>query len=97
MSRPLHCASYLASSWFGFYEAIAQFLQRVLETDTDIVQRPCDPLDDSLLLNDTFDIILLCELPFIRHCQQYPTQLQPIAAPVIQAVHYGDRPSIFPM
>jgi phosphonate transport system substrate-binding protein len=91
MNRPVHCASYLASNWFGFYEAIAQFLQRVLKTDTDIVQRPCDPLDDPLLPNDKFDIILLCGLPFIRHYAQHPTQLQPIVAPVMQAVRYGDR------
>jgi len=83
MNRSVHCASYLASNWFGCYEAIAQLFQRVLEIDTDIVQQPCDPLDDPLLLNDKFDIILLCGLPFIWHYAQHPTQLQLIVAPVM--------------
>lgn len=95
MNRQLHCASYLAPNWFGFYQAIAQFLQRVLDIDVGIVQRPFDPLDDPLLLNDQFDVILLCGLPFIRHHTNHPNQFCSIIAPVMQGARYGDRPVYF--
>ncbi|MBF2025641.1 MAG: PhnD/SsuA/transferrin family substrate-binding protein [Oscillatoriales cyanobacterium C42_A2020_001] len=91
----LHAVSYLAPNWFGFYQSVTDALARALSIDVQLRQGECDPLEDPLLLNDQLDLAFICGLPFIRHHQTNPHQLQVLAAPVMQAPRYGDRPIYF--
>jgi phosphonate transport system substrate-binding protein len=87
--------SYLAPNWFWFYEAIAAYLNRELAIDTQITQSQFDPLDDPTLLHQQFDLAWICGLPLIRYCRSVAERLQVVAAPVMQAVRYQDRPVYF--
>lgn len=92
---PLHVVSYLAPNWFGFYQAVAEFLSRVLARDVQLVEGQSDPLDDPALLHDQLDLAFICGLPFGRYCQSAPHQLQALVAPVMQAPRYRNQPIYF--
>ena len=89
MSQPekLRLVSYLAPNMFGFYEAVAAYLSRVFNLETQLIQSQYDPLEDPMLLQDKLDIAFICGLPFARH-QQVANQLQAVVAPVMQASRY---------
>ncbi|MBW4582190.1 MAG: PhnD/SsuA/transferrin family substrate-binding protein [Tildeniella nuda ZEHNDER 1965/U140] len=92
---PLKVVSYLAPNWFGFYQAVTEFLSRVLAQDVQLVQGQSDPLDDPALLHDQLDLAFICGLPFGRYCQIAPYQLQALVAPVMQAPRYHNQPIYF--
>lgn len=89
MNQPkkLSLISYLAPNMFGFYEAVAAYLSRVFNIETQLMQSQYDPLEDPMLLQDKLDIAFICGLPFARY-QQVFSQLQAIVAPVMQASRY---------
>lgn len=91
----LRLVSYLAPNMFWFYSAVGEYLSRVLDVEVDIVQGQCDPLLDPLLLQDQLDLSFICGLPFIRHYQAFPHQLQAIVAPVMQEMRYQGCPVYF--
>ncbi len=94
--RPsLSLVSYLAPNWFGFYQAVADFLSRSLSMETTLTVGVTDPLADPLVLNDRLDLAFICGLPLIRHHQRRPQQWQALVAPVMIAPRYGDRPVYF--
>lgn len=90
MSRidKLKLVSYLAPNMFGFYKAVAAYLTRVLEVETDIAQSQYDPL----MRQDQLDVAFICGLPFVQLKQ---SQLQALVAPVMQASRYQNRPIYF--
>lgn len=90
-----HAISYLAPNWLQYYQAVVLFLGRTLSCKTHLRSGDCDPLEDPLLLNDQLDLAFICGLPFIRRCQIAPNQLKAIAAPVMQADRYQNRPVYF--
>lgn len=92
---PLKVVSYLAPNWFGFYQAVVEFLSRVLAREVQLVQAQSDPLDDPALLQDQLDLAFICGLPFGRYCQSVPHQLQALVAPVMQAPRYHNQPIYF--
>lgn len=96
MSQPekLNLVSYLAPNMFGFYEAVAAYLSRVLNLETQLIQSQYDPLEDPMLLHDKLDIAFICGLPFARH-YQVANQLRAIAAPIMQASRYENRAVYF--
>ncbi|MDF5712613.1 MAG: PhnD/SsuA/transferrin family substrate-binding protein [Rhizonema sp. NSF051] len=94
-SKKLRVVSYLAPNWFGFYKEITAYLNRVLGVETQLHQGECDPLEDSLLLQDQLDLAFICGLPLIRYSLSVPNQLQPLVAPVMQAPRYQNRPVYF--
>lgn len=87
--------SYLAPNLFWFYEAVAAYLERVLKVETQIVQSELDPLEDTLLQQDRWDVLFICGLPFIRHNRVADNKLKAIAAPIMQAKRYQNRPVYF--
>lgn len=90
------CAiSYLAPNWFEYYQSVVLFLGRVLQCETRLSVSDGDPLNDPFLLQDQLDLAFICGLPFIRRCQIAPNQLRAIAAPVMQAERYQNRPVYF--
>ena len=91
----LQAISYLAPNWFGFYQAVVEALQRSLSLKIHLHQSACDPLEDPLLLQDQLDLAFICGLPLMRHHQTVPKQLQILAAPVIKAPRYQNRPVYF--
>ncbi|MBR8833270.1 MAG: PhnD/SsuA/transferrin family substrate-binding protein [Stigonema ocellatum SAG 48.90 = DSM 106950] len=95
MSKKLHVMSYLAPNWFGFYQAVLTYLDRVLGVETQLIQGECDPLDDPMLLQDQLDLAFICGLPLIRYCRVVPNQLQTLVAPVMQASRYQNLPIYF--
>ena len=97
MSRPeqLRLVSYLAPNMFWFYSAVAAYLGRVLDVETQIVQSQFDPLEDPVLLADRLDVAFICGLPFIRYHRIVPGQLEALVAPVMQASRYQNRPVYF--
>lgn len=96
MRRPVvNIVSYLSPNLFWFYESVSDYLSRKLRIKTQLVQSPYDPLADSDLLNDHWDMAFICGLPFIRYYQVNPQQLQAIAAPVMQAARYQNQPVYF--
>ncbi|MBW4469885.1 MAG: PhnD/SsuA/transferrin family substrate-binding protein [Stenomitos rutilans HA7619-LM2] len=92
---PLRAVSYLAPNWFGFYQAVAEFLSRSLLREVQLVQAVFDPLEDPALLQDQWDLAFICGLPFRRYCQRVPHQLQAAVAPVMQAPRYRNQPIYF--
>lgn len=91
----LKAVSYLAPNWFAFYQAVTDALSRSLSIEIQLQQGEYDPLDDPLLLQDQLDVAFICGLPFIRHHRVNPHQLQVLAAPVLSAARYIDRPIYF--
>lgn len=91
----LTLVSYLAPNMFWFYSAVAAYLSRMFDLETDIVQSQYDPLLDPVLLQNRLDIAFICGLPFIRHYRVIPSQLQALVAPVMQASRYQNRPLYF--
>lgn len=71
------------------------YLSRVLEIEIEIVQGLDNPLEDPLLVENRLDIAFICGLPFIRHHRVASNQLKAIAAPVMQARRYQNRPIYF--
>lgn len=96
MNKPtLQAISYLAPNWFGFYQAVTQYLEQSLPIQIQLQQGEYDPLDDPLLLRDQIDLLFICGLPLIRHHQKVPEQFQVLAAPVMRASRYHDSPVYF--
>lgn len=97
MSKPekLCLVSYLAPNMFSFYEAVAAYLSRVFNLDTQLIQSQYDPLEDPMLLQDKLDIAFICGLPFAQHQQVATQQLQALVAPVMQACRYENRAIYF--
>ncbi|WP_009630857.1 phosphate/phosphite/phosphonate ABC transporter substrate-binding protein [Synechocystis sp. PCC 7509] len=93
--KKLSLVSYLAPNMFWFYEGVGAYLSRVLEVEVNIIQSPDEALKDRLLREDRLDIAFICGLPFIRHYQVAPNQLEAIVAPVMQAKRYQNRPVYF--
>ena len=91
----LKAVSYLAPSWFKFYQSVTDALARSLSQEIQLQAGDCDPLEDPLLLQDQLDLAFICGLPFIRHHKANPQQLQVLAVPVLQAERYGNRPIYF--
>lgn len=87
--------SYLAPNLFWLYKAIAEYIGCVLDVETKIVQSQLDPLKDSLLQQDGWDVAFICGLPFVRHNRIAPTKLKAIAAPIMQAERYQNLPVYF--
>lgn len=94
-SNSLQIVSYLAPNMMSFYAAVGQYLERVLEVKTQVWQSEFDPLEDPQLLHGQIDLAFVCGLPFVRHAKVSPDQLVAIAAPVMQAERYQDRPVYF--
>lgn len=92
---PLKAVSYLAPNWFGFYQAVVEFLGRSLLREVQLAQAAFDPLEDPALLQDQWDLAFICGLPFSRYCQRVPHQLQAFVAPVMQAPRYHNQPIYF--
>lgn len=95
LPRPLRAVSYLAPNLFWFYQAAIAYLERSLGIEIHLVQAEYDPLADPALLEDQLDLAFICGLPFIRHYQAAPTQLQAVVAPVMQADRYQNQPVYF--
>jgi phosphonate transport system substrate-binding protein len=96
MAQPtLQAISYLAPNWFEFYQAVTQALARSLGINIQLHQGRSDPLMDPLLLDHHLDLAFICGLPWVRRHQMAPDALQVLAAPVMQAARYGDRPIYF--
>jgi phosphonate transport system substrate-binding protein len=91
----LRAVSYLAPNWFEFYQAVVSSLGRRLQVETQLVQAHCDPLNDPLLEQDQWELAFICGLPFVRYQRMAPKQLRAIAAPVMQASRYQNRPLYF--
>ncbi|WP_375514508.1 PhnD/SsuA/transferrin family substrate-binding protein [uncultured Nostoc sp.] len=90
--KRLEITSYLAPNWFGFYQAIAAYLGRVLKLEVQLQQGEYDPLEDPLLFQDQIDLAFICGLPLIRYSQIVSNQLQTLVAPVMQSSRYSNRP-----
>jgi len=90
--KRLRIISYLAPNWFGFYQAIAAYLGRVLKVETQLQQSEYDPLKDPLLFQDQIDLAFICGLPLIRYSQMVSDQLQTLVAPVMQSSRYSNSP-----
>ncbi|MFM7364996.1 MAG: phosphate/phosphite/phosphonate ABC transporter substrate-binding protein [Cuspidothrix sp.] len=88
----LRCVSYLAPNYFGLYQEITAYLGRALQVETQLHQSECDPLQDTLLLEDEIDLAFICGLPLIRYSQIALNQLKTLVAPVMQSSRYGDCP-----
>jgi phosphonate transport system substrate-binding protein len=95
MLNSLRIASYLAPNMMSFYRAVGRYLERVLKLKTYIWQSEFDPLEDPKLLHDQIDLAFICGLPFARYTQTGPDQFVAIAAPVMQAERYQNRPVYF--
>ncbi|MBW4422242.1 MAG: PhnD/SsuA/transferrin family substrate-binding protein [Myxacorys californica WJT36-NPBG1] len=92
---PFNAISYLAPNWMEYYQAVVLFLGRVLQCETQFVSSNLDPLNDLRLQEDNVDLAFICGLPFIRQCRTAPKQLRAIAAAVMQAERYQNRPIYF--
>lgn len=92
IDKSLKIISYLAPNWLEFYQAIAAYLNRVLEVEFQLTQSECDPLEDPLLLQDKLDVAFICGLPLIRYSQIVPNQLKTLVAPVMQSSRYNNCP-----
>jgi phosphonate transport system substrate-binding protein len=90
--KSLRVISYLAPNWFGFYQAIAIYLGRVLKIEFQLQQGEYDPLEDPLLFQDQIDLAFICGLPLIRYSQIVLNQLQTLVAPVMKSSRYGNHP-----
>ncbi|YAF97995.1 MAG: phosphate/phosphite/phosphonate ABC transporter substrate-binding protein [Nodularia sp. CChRGM 3473] len=88
----LRAVSYLATNWFGLYQAIAAYLGRVLQVEVQLHQSEYDPLKDPLLFQDQIDLAFICGLPLIRYSQVVLDELQTLIAPVMQAPRYSNCP-----
>jgi phosphonate transport system substrate-binding protein len=95
MTNSLQIASYLAPNMMGFYAAVGRCLERMLKVNTQIWQSEFDPLEDPKLLQDQIDLAFICGLPFARYAQRMPEHFVAIAAPVMQAERYQNRPVYF--
>jgi phosphonate transport system substrate-binding protein len=91
----LQSVSYLAPNLFWFYQAVTRHVGHVLGEEIQIMAGQCDPLEDLLLLHDQVDIAFICGLPFIRHFDRNPGMFRAIAAPIMQALRYQQRPVYF--
>lgn len=91
----LRLVSYLAPNMFWFYKAVGEYLTRVLDVETHIVQSQHDPLLDPIMRQEQLDVAFICGLPFVRLNRTAANQLQAIAAPVMQASRYQNRPVYF--
>ncbi|MBU7582986.1 MAG: PhnD/SsuA/transferrin family substrate-binding protein [Nostoc sp. TH1S01] len=91
----LRVVSYLAPSWFWFYEAIVAYLGQILEVETQLQASKYDPLQDPILLTNQLDLAFICGLPLVRYNQVAAHQLQPVVAPVMEAPRYQNRPVYF--
>lgn len=90
--QKLRVISYLAPNWWGFYQAIAAYLGRVLQVEIQIEPGKCDPLEDPLLFQDKLDLAFICGLPLTRYSQRFPHQLQTLVAPVKASSRYANSP-----
>jgi phosphonate transport system substrate-binding protein len=94
MLAQLNAISYLSPNLFWFYEAVGDYLSRRFNIPVQVRQSWADPATD-LLQQTELDIAFVCGLPFIQVCHAVPNQLQAIAAPVMQAERYQNRPIYF--
>jgi phosphonate transport system substrate-binding protein len=92
IDKRLGIISYLAPNWFGLYQAIATYLGRVLQVETQLQQSQYDPLEDPQLLQDQIDLAFICGLPLIRYSQIVSNQLQTLVAPVMESSRYNNLP-----
>ncbi|MDZ8184468.1 MAG: PhnD/SsuA/transferrin family substrate-binding protein [Nostoc sp. ChiSLP02] len=90
--KKLRLVSYLAPNWFGFYQAIATYLNHVLKVEVELQQGDRDPLEDPLLFQDQIDLAFICGLPLIRYSQIISNQFQVLVAPVMKSSRYSNSP-----
>jgi phosphonate transport system substrate-binding protein len=94
MPRSLNVISYLSPNFFWFYQAVGDYLSRRFNIPVQVSQSWADPAID-LLQRLELDIAFVCGLPLIRAHHALPNHLQAIAAPVMQAERYQNRPVYF--
>ncbi len=80
---------------FWFYQAVGEYLGRVLGVETQSTQSEHEPLSDPMMLQDQLDIAFICGLPFAQLSLIVSGQLQALVAPVMQASRYSCRPVYF--
>ncbi|MBW4444691.1 MAG: PhnD/SsuA/transferrin family substrate-binding protein [Plectolyngbya sp. WJT66-NPBG17] len=89
----MNVVSYLAPNWMDYYQTVARLISRSLRCDIQFRTYDRDPLID--LQENQVDLAFICGLPFIRHDRIAPEQFSAIAAPVMQAERYQNRPVYF--
>lgn len=87
----MKAVSYLAPNWLDYYQTIAQAIGRSLRCEVEFRACDRDPLEDL----QAVDLAFICGLPFVRYCRIAPERLIAIAAPVMQAERYQNRPIYF--
>jgi phosphonate transport system substrate-binding protein len=74
---------------------VAEYLSAQLGLDTKFIQQPPWQTREQLLLQGQIQIGWVCGLPYVRHTDQQPVPFELLAAPVMQAPRYGQRPIYF--
>jgi phosphonate transport system substrate-binding protein len=74
---------------------LADYLCARLGLETEFVHQPSWQTRKQLLLQGEIQIGWVCGLPYVRHTAQLPAPFMLLAAPVMRASRYGQRPIYF--
>jgi len=88
--RTLTLVSLMADNARLFYRSLAEYLCESTSADVRVVDDVSWQDREQLLYSGQADIAFLCGLQYVQR-----TDLQLLAAPVMQAARYGDRPIYF--
>ncbi|MCA9255024.1 MAG: PhnD/SsuA/transferrin family substrate-binding protein [Phycisphaerales bacterium] len=88
-------AAYVSENGKDVYHDVVDYFQQKLG-------RPCELVEDlsyrtvnSMLASGAIDVGFICGLPYVVEADQAPPHIRIIAAPVMRAAHYENRPEYF--
>ncbi|HPF37468.1 MAG TPA: PhnD/SsuA/transferrin family substrate-binding protein [Phycisphaerae bacterium] len=88
-------AAYVSENGKDVYHDVVAYFQQKLG-------RPCELVEDlsyrtvnSMLASGAIDVGFICGLPYVVEADQSPPHIRIVAAPVMRAPHYENRPEYF--
>jgi phosphonate transport system substrate-binding protein len=93
--HPVLFASFLGDNAFGFYQQVVAYLATSTGLEATLDRDPCPARQDHHVNQGKIHAVFTCGLPYVRKHDQTPSLLRLVAAPVMAAARYNDRPVYF--
>ena len=88
-------ASFLGDNALDFYRQVVVYLGQATGLTTELVTDLAPDEQEALVDQEKVQAVFTCGLPYVRKADQQPPRLRLIAAPVLAADYYQNRPIYF--
>lgn len=94
-STPVRFTSFLGDNGLEFYRQVAAYLGRATGIPAEFTSDVPPETREKMVRREQIQVVFTCGLPYVKKADRRPSQLQLMAAPVLNMTHYQDKPVYF--